>query len=128
MRAKYALIPIAAAAAAVGYIALHPGYAIAEPRYADLQPEAITKKATYELDKNHSGVYFDVLHLGLAKVMGRFNKMEGKFVVDPADLTKSEVDFSADIASIDTAIEARDKHLRSADFFDAEKFPKLSFK
>ena len=40
MRAKYALIPIAAAAAAVGYIALHPGYAIAEPRYADLQPAA----------------------------------------------------------------------------------------
>ncbi len=98
------------------------------PRFAGLQPAAIAKKATYELDKNHSSVYFEVLHLGLAKVMGRLNTMDGTFVVDPADLTKSTVEFSADIAAIDTAIPARDKHLRSADFFDAEKFPKLTFK
>lgn len=110
------------------YIAFHPGVAFAEPRFAGMQPAAISKKATYELDKNHSSVYFDVLHLGLSKVMGRFNTMEGTFVVDPADLTKATVEFSAEIASIDTAIAARDKHLRSADFFDAEKFPKLTFK
>jgi polyisoprenoid-binding protein YceI len=128
MRARFTFIPIATVVAVLAYVALHPGHAIAEPRFADLKPGVIFEKATYELDKNHSSVYFNVLHLGLANVMGRFNTMDGTFVVDPANLTESKVEFSADIASIDTAIPARDKHLRSADFFEADKFPKLTFK
>lgn len=82
---------------------------------------------TYNIDPVHSAVGFSIRHF-VAKVPGKFNKFSGAIKVDRADLTKSSVEATIDIASIDTANQRRDDHLRSADFFDATKFPQMKFK
>lgn len=88
---------------------------------------AIAAPETYTIDPAHSAVGFSIRHL-FSRVPGRFTKFEGKIVVDRDDFTKSSVDVSIDAASIDTNEPARDKHLKSPDFFDAAKNPKLTFK
>jgi polyisoprenoid-binding protein YceI len=82
---------------------------------------------TYKIDPVHSEVSFKVRH-ALAKVSGRFSKFSGTIKVDTADISKSSVEVSIEAASITTDNEARDKHLKSADFFDVEKYPTLTFK
>jgi polyisoprenoid-binding protein YceI len=84
--------------------------------------------ATWDIDTSHSEVGFTVRHLVVAKVRGRFNEWSGKVVLDEKDITKSSVDVSIQTASIDTGTPKRDDHLRSADFFEAAKFPTLTFK
>ena len=81
----------------------------------------------YKIDPVHSQVGFKVRHF-MAKVSGRFTKFEGTIKVDTQDIGKSSVDVSIDAASVNTDNEARDKHLRSADFFEVEKFPAITFK
>jgi polyisoprenoid-binding protein YceI len=81
---------------------------------------------TYNIDPNHSNMGFTIRHF-FSKVPGHFTKFEGSIIYDAADVTKSTVNVSIDTASIDTNVADRDKHLRSADFFDAEKFPKITF-
>ncbi len=81
----------------------------------------------YRIDPVHSEVAFKIRHL-LSKTPGRFSKFQGSVVVDEKDMTKSSVEVSIDVASINTDNEARDKHLRSPDFFDVEKFPTITFK
>src|SRR5690606_8552102 len=81
-----------------------------------------------EVDPAHSSVTFEAIHLKVAKIPGRFNSFSGTIDLNEKDVTKSKVDFTVDIASIDTAVEKRDDHLRSADFFDAKKYPKATFK
>jgi len=83
---------------------------------------------TWQIDKAHSDIFFTVRHMVITKVRGRFLKWEGTLVLDEQDLSKSRVEVSIDAASISTSDEKRDGHLRSADFLDAEKFPKLTFK
>jgi polyisoprenoid-binding protein YceI len=63
----------------------------------------------------------------VAKVRGRFGGFSGKVALDETDLTRSKVEVELDAATIDTGVVDRDKHLRSADFFDVERFPKLRF-
>jgi polyisoprenoid-binding protein YceI len=82
---------------------------------------------TYSADKAHSEVSFRIRHL-LSKVPGRFNDFSGTIVFDAAKPTNSSVEFTIKATSIDTGNENRDKHLRSADFFDVEKFPEITFK
>jgi polyisoprenoid-binding protein YceI len=82
----------------------------------------------FKIDPAHSRVGFAVRHLEINWVEGRFKDFEGTVHYDDKDVTKSSVEFTAKVASIDTEVEARDKHLRTADFFDAEKYPTLSFK
>jgi polyisoprenoid-binding protein YceI len=82
---------------------------------------------TYKIDPVHSEVSFKVRHL-LAKVSGRFTKFGGTIKVDPVDISKSSVEVSIDAASINTDNEMRDKHLKTADFFEVEKFPTITFK
>ena len=82
---------------------------------------------TYKIDPVHSEISFKVRHL-LAKVSGRFSKFSGTIKVDPADISKSSVEVTIDAASITTDNEGRDKHLKSADFFDVAQFPTLTFK
>ncbi|HEY8561057.1 MAG TPA: YceI family protein [Pyrinomonadaceae bacterium] len=82
----------------------------------------------YSLDPAHSLIGFAVEHLEINWVEGRFKDFAGTINYDDRDVTKSTVEFSAKIASIDTEIAARDEHLRSADFFDAAKFPEMTFK
>jgi len=82
---------------------------------------------TYKIDPVHSEVSFKIRHL-LAKTSGRFTKFSGSIKVDSADISKSSVEVSIEAASINTDNEGRDKHLKTPDFFDVEKFPTITFK
>lgn len=82
---------------------------------------------TYQIDKAHSEAAFQVRHL-LSKVRGRFSDFAGTIRFDAANPKNSSVEVTIHAASIDTAEADRDKHLRSADFFDVEKYPVLTFK
>ncbi len=82
---------------------------------------------SYKIDAVHSEISFKVRHL-VAKTSGRFTKFEGTVNVDTKDITKSTVEVKIDAASVNTDNEGRDKHLRTADFFDVEKFPAITFK
>jgi polyisoprenoid-binding protein YceI len=121
------VVPIACATVFAAYVAFHPGVAYAEPRF-DVPTALAAQNATYSIDALHTGIYFEIDHLELSKVTGRFNKFSGKIREDGKDLTKSSVQFSAEIASIDTGVAERDAHLRTAEYFDAAKFPTLEFK
>ena len=83
--------------------------------------------ANWSFDPAHSSIGFSVRHLMISKVRGHFNKWEGTFDYDEADPTKSKLSVRIDAASIDTREEKRDAHLRSPDFFDAAKYPALTF-
>ena len=86
---------------------------------------AVTK---YDADVAHSNVGFSIPILGgLSHVRGKFNDFSVEIVYDDKDVTKSTVRAVIKTASIDTGIERRDAHLRTADFFDAEKFPEITF-
>ncbi len=82
---------------------------------------------TWNIDTAHSGINFSVRHMVFAKVRGRFSAWNGKVNLDPQDLTRSSVEVEIDSASIDTGVADRDNHLRSPDFLDVERFPKLRF-
>ncbi len=82
----------------------------------------------YKIDPAHSTIGFAVRHYEINWVDGRFKDFEGTVRYDDKDVTKSSVEFTAKATSIDTGVEARDKHLRTADFFEVEKYPTLSFK
>ena len=84
---------------------------------------------TYTIDAAHSNVGFSVPIMGgLSQVRGKFTDFTVTIVYDDKDVTKSSVEAVIKTASVDTGIEARDKHLRTADFFDADKFPEITFK
>src|SRR3954468_612971 len=82
----------------------------------------------WDFDLSHSSVNFHVRHLMISKVHGRFSKWDGFLELDEQDLTKSRLEVTIDASSVDTKEPKRDDHLRSADFFDVEKFPSLTFK
>ena len=81
---------------------------------------------TFAIDKAHSEVIFQVRHL-VTKVRGRFTDFAGTVHFDPAQPEDSEISFTINAASIDTAAADRDQHLRSDDFFAVEKYPTISF-
>jgi len=83
---------------------------------------------TYNFDKNHSFIGFKVKHMGLIEVPGFFRDFTGEVNFNAEDVMKSSVNFKAVVTSVDTGVPNRDKHLRTADFFDVEKFPELTFK
>lgn len=82
----------------------------------------------YQIDPAHSIIGFSIRHLEIAWVEGRFKDFKGTIHFDEKDLTKSSVEFSAKVESIDTGVEQRNAHLRTADFFDVAKYPEMSFK
>lgn len=86
------------------------------------------ESGVYNFDKAHSAIGFTVKHMGLINVPGYFTDFDGTVNYDAKDVTKSTVEFTAQTASVDTRVEGRDKHLRTADFFDVEKFPEMTFK
>jgi polyisoprenoid-binding protein YceI len=81
----------------------------------------------WALDTAHSSVDFSVKHMMIAKVKGSFNEFSASIEANPADLTTASIQFNVDLASVDTRNTDRDNHLRSADFFDVEQFPTLTF-
>ncbi|MBN2982800.1 MULTISPECIES: YceI family protein [Cohnella] len=85
-------------------------------------------KAKWTVDVSHSEIGFSVKHMMIAKVKGTFHGFEASIEADPADLTTADIEFAIDLSSVDTRNADRDNHLKSADFFDIEKNPKLLFK
>jgi len=91
---------------------------------------AVTETATrttWAIDPAHSSVEFSIKHLMITTVKGRFPGVAGSVTLDETNLANSAVDVTIDAASIDTREPQRDAHLRSADFFDVDKFPTLTF-
>jgi polyisoprenoid-binding protein YceI len=82
----------------------------------------------WKLDPTHSGVHFSVRHLMVSKVRGAFTGYAVDLAFDPKNPTAGKVDVSVDVSTIDTKEEKRDAHLKSADFFDVEKYPTMTFK
>jgi len=85
-------------------------------------------KIKWNLDAAHSEVSFKVKHMMITNVSGGFNEFTVDAETEGEDFTKSTVNFTAKAASVNTNSEQRDGHLRSAEFFDSEKFPELKFK
>lgn len=83
---------------------------------------------TWTNDPAHSRLGFVVKHLTVSEIDGRFADFSVKVTTSKADYSDAQIDLTAKVASINTDVEARDTHLKSADFFDAEKFPTLTFK
>lgn len=81
----------------------------------------------WTIDPAHSSVGFSARHLGLSKVRGLFTRFSGEVGGDPSDLTTASGRFEVEMASVDTGSPDRDAHLKSADFFDVEKYPTMTF-
>ena len=83
--------------------------------------------STYKIDAAHSDITFKVKHMMITNVSGSFTKFDATMESEAADFSDAKISFEADVDSISTNNEQRDGHLKSDDFFAAEKFPKLSF-
>ncbi|HMO13000.1 MAG TPA: YceI family protein [Pirellulaceae bacterium] len=86
-----------------------------------------TSAQVYKFDTAHTSISFKVSHFDISWTHGRFNKFAGKFTIDQ-DVERSSFELTIDVASVDTANQQRDDHLRRADFFDVEKYPEITFK
>lgn len=87
-----------------------------------------TAVSTWQNDDAHSQLGFTVTHLGIADVSGTFNDIDVTVKSSKPDFSDASFELTAKTASIDTRVEARNNHLKSADFFDVEKYPVMSFK
>lgn len=84
--------------------------------------------STWNIDPTHTVAEFKIKHMMISNVKGQFAKVTGALVLDESELAKSRVEGTIDADSLETRDTQRDAHLKGADFFDVEKFPKLSFK
>ncbi len=88
---------------------------------------APTGVVTWRVDKAHSKIGFKVKHLGISTVRGDFGAYDAVVKLDPSNLSTLQADATVEVQSIDTRIEKRDNHLRSADFFAADEYPQMTF-
>jgi polyisoprenoid-binding protein YceI len=112
------------AALALGMGALPAWSGTAREGTARTRPAAA---AEYEIDQSHSQVLFKVKHLGISTVTGRFRDFAGTITYDPQNPAAARARATIKTASIDTDNDRRDNHLRGADFFEAEKYPEITF-
>lgn len=99
-----------------------------EERYAADRAADTGTSGVYNFDKAHTFISFKARHMGLIDVPGFFRDFSGSINYDAKDVTRSTVEFTAKASSIDTGVAARDNHLRSADFFEVEKYPEITFR
>lgn len=85
-------------------------------------------QTTWQPDPAHTQVSFGVIHMGISEIEGKFDKFDGSIIASKDDFSDAQYEMVMEVPSINTGIEMRDNHLRSADFFDAEKYPKMTFK
>lgn len=86
-----------------------------------------SRAETYALDPARTTIEFKVRNMGIMSVTGLFEKFKGTVTIDDKEISRSKVDVVIETSSINTGINRRDNHLRSADFFDVEKFPTMTF-
>jgi len=84
--------------------------------------------ARWEIDPDHSCAAFAIRHMALAHVRGQFTKMQGAIHFDPSDKARTSVEIIIDVSSVNTGIKKRDEHLLTGDFFDAVRYPVITFK
>ncbi|PLX25209.1 MAG: polyisoprenoid-binding protein [Ignavibacteria bacterium] len=89
---------------------------------------AMAQKTAWNIDNSHTTIGFNVTHLVISEVDGKFNKYDGKIHTNGDNFENASVELTVDIASIYTGNEKRDGHLKSDDFFNAEKYPQMTFK
>lgn len=99
----------------------------APERLAGLAPVASEGAVAYTLDRAHSQVGFRIRHMGVAYVPGRFDDFDGTITFDPENIAATQVSATVRMTSVNTSVEARDNHLRSADFFEVEAHPTMTF-
>lgn len=95
---------------------------------AALSLPAVAATSTWQIDPAHSAAQFAVKHLAISTVRGAFTSVKGSIQFDDKDVSKSTVDVTIDVNSVDTRVPDRDKDLRSDHFFDADHFPTITFK
>jgi len=88
---------------------------------------AYAQTSTWAIDPAHSSVNFEIVHMGVSHVHGAFSNVKGAVTLNEKDITKSTVSATIDTTTVSTGDEARNKHLKSADFFDVEKNPVMTF-
>ncbi|MGV3614558.1 MAG: YceI family protein [Fimbriimonas sp.] len=128
MKKKTVLAATALTLGLASYVTFHPGVAFATPAYAAGQSTSLPAQGSFTVDPMHTSIGFEIGHMGISKIQGRFNKHAGKLVVDAKNPAASSVEFTIQTESIDTAVAPRDNHLRSPDFFEVAKYPELTFK
>jgi len=89
---------------------------------------AMAAAATWKIDPDHSSIGFKIKHLMVSNVKGSFEKYNGTVDLNETDITRSKVEVNIETASINTNVELRDGHLKSAEFFDVAKYPAMTFK
>lgn len=95
---------------------------------AEIPTNAATTVTTWSIDPAHSAAEFKVKHLMISNVRGKFTGLTGTLKLNEGDVSKSSIEASIPVATVSTGDEQRDGHLKSGDFFDAEKFPTMAFK
>lgn len=96
-------------------------FAIAVPTFA------VAQASTWVPDKAHSEVDFTILHMSLSKVHGRFGNITGQIIWNDSDVTKSTVNVTIDVSTVDTGVGPRDSDLKSPNYFDVAQFPTANF-
>jgi len=89
---------------------------------------ALARASTWDIDPAHTSIEFSVRHMMVSTVKGQFEKVKGALELDDKDVTKSTVEVTIDLGSVNTHEPKRDTHLKSPDFFDTAKFPAATFK
>ena len=87
----------------------------------------VQAQTTWNIDPSHSSIRFAVDHMVISEVEGIFSKYEGSVITSKGDFSDAKINFTVDVKSVDTDNEKRDEHLRGADFFETEKYPKMTF-
>lgn len=88
---------------------------------------SVSAQTKWSVDPAHSSLNFSIKHLGISFVNGKMDKYDGTLELKGEDITTAKFNFTIDVNSINTSVEARDKHLKSADFFDAAKYGTIKF-
>lgn len=92
-----------------------------------LTASAAFAQSQWAIDAAHSQAAFTIRHMSISNVNGRFGNIKGVVSIDQTDITKSSVNATIDVTTVDTGMEKRDEHLKSPDFFDTAKFPTMTF-
>lgn len=133
MKLRFLCLAVVVAFSALAFVSFDMGDGNARgkafaAKFADGKLTAEESTGSYEMDAKHSYIGFRVTHLGLAEVPGSFRDFTGTIIYDGKDVSKSSVNFTAKVTSVDTGVDGRDNHLRTADFFEVEKYPDMTFK